>query len=462
MKKAQAVQAREARHIDALKAHSEQLQQLQADMESFEKDLNRLNGRLSETDDDIDKPEEELQESKGIMKHKDEIDALNESQKRLEERESNLKEERLNLLQDVWRDLLQPRLQARIEALAEIRDTLQEKIGQRAVLESQIQTLNKIFDAPKCPTCDQKISEKQREKMGKNLGKLEGQLKNLTSEKEKYSEVSSEINVLKKIHSSGGRPRVAQVERELDEIGVNMVDVESQRENLKEKVKGHDTAEIARKREKIVGFIKNKGGIERDISDVKDKIDENTRKQNQLSKLMSKNPKARITEGGLQVEIYSELAKIFEDGTDTLRDSLRSSVEGLAAKAFKHLTTEKTYQGLKINEHYGLSIVGHDKRVVEERSAGAEQIVALALIDGLNRTARKTGPIIMDTPLARLDPKHRSNVLKYLPEMAEQVILLVHEGEIRKEDVLKHLKDRIGVIYEIERISASESKIVSG
>ena len=255
---------------------------------------------------------------------------------------------------------------------------------------------------------------------------------------------------------------MAQVERELDEIGVNMVDVESQRENLKEKVKGHDTAEIARKREKIVGFIKNKGGIERDISDVKDKIDENTRKQNQLSKLMSKNPKARITEGGLQVEIYSELAKIFEDGTDTLRDSLRSSVEGLAAKAFKHLTTEKTYQGLKINEHYGLSIVGHDKRVVEERSAGAEQIVALALIDGLNRTARKTGPIIMDTPLARLDPKHRSNVLKYLPEMAEQVILLVHEGEIRKEDVLKHLKDRIGVIYEIERISASESKIVSG
>ena len=50
------------------------------------------------------------------------------------------------------------------------------------------------------------------------------------------------------------------------------------------------------------------------------------------------------------------------------------------------LITEKTYLRLDINENYGLSIIDRHKRSVPERSAGAEQIVALALIDGLNKT----------------------------------------------------------------------------
>ena len=86
--------------------------------------------------------------------------------------------------------------------------------------------------------------------------------------------------------------------------------------------------------------------------------------------------------------------------------------------------------------------------------------MALSLIDGLNRTARKEGPIVMDTPLGRLDPKHRSNVLRYLPKMANQVVLLVHEGEIDPDRDIELFAERIGARYTIERISATESQIV--
>ena len=48
----------------------------------------------------------------------------------------------------------------------------------------------------------------------------------------------------------------------------------------------------------------------------------------------------------------------------------------------------------------------------------------------------------MDTLLGRLDPAHRSNVLKYLPKMADQVVLLVHEGEIDPERDIQHFADR--------------------
>jgi DNA sulfur modification protein DndD len=97
--------------------------------------------------------------------------------------------------------------------------------------------------------------------------------------------------------------------------------------------------------------------------------------------------------------------------------------------------------------------------VVDERSAGAEQIVALSLIDGLNKTSGTKAPIIMDTPLGRLDPKHRNNILQYLPGMSEQVVLLVHEGEIHAKRDTEVFASRIGARYEIKRISAKQSRI---
>ena len=93
------------------------------------------------------------------------------------------------------------------------------------------------------------------------------------------------------------------------------------------------------------------------------------------------------------------------------------------------------------------------------RSAGAEQIVALSLIDGLNRTGRSSGPVIMDTPFGRLDLKHRDNILSYLPAVTSQFVLLVHSGEIRQKTDLTVIADRIGVTYEIKEISSTQSRL---
>jgi DNA sulfur modification protein DndD len=43
--------------------------------------------------------------------------------------------------------------------------------------------------------------------------------------------------------------------------------------------------------------------------------------------------------------------------------------------------------------------------------------------------------------------------------MAGQVVLLVHEGEIDKETGLEPLANRVGAVYEIERVSSSHSTI---
>jgi DNA sulfur modification protein DndD len=66
----------------------------------------------------------------------------------------------------------------------------------------------------------------------------------------------------------------------------------------------------------------------------------------------------------------------------------------------------------------------------------------------------------MDTPFGRLDPNHRANILRALPNMADQIVLLVHEGELRSDTDLEVIKPHISAIYEIHRVSEIESKLM--
>jgi DNA sulfur modification protein DndD len=92
---------------------------------------------------------------------------------------------------------------------------------------------------------------------------------------------------------------------------------------------------------------------------------------------------------------------------------------------------------------------GHDIRSMDS-SAGEEQIFALSLIAAIAKVSGTKVPIVMDTPLARLDTDHRSNVLKYFAAHAgEQVIFLSQPDEVNG-DYLRVVKDRVCKAYHIE------------
>lgn len=67
----------------------------------------------------------------------------------------------------------------------------------------------------------------------------------------------------------------------------------------------------------------------------------------------------------------------------------------------------------------------------EELSAGEKQIYSTALLWGLAKTSGKTLPMILDTPLGRLDSRHRQLLVeRYFPYASHQVILLSTDTEI--------------------------------
>ena len=91
---------------------------------------------------------------------------------------------------------------------------------------------------------------------------------------------------------------------------------------------------------------------------------------------------------------------------------------------------------------------GRDMREVMP-SAGEKQIFTQALITAVIQVSGRVFPMIVDTPMGRLDEEHRKNVLRHLSRNSGQVILLSTDSEVVGE-YLDVIRDRILKTYVIE------------
>jgi DNA sulfur modification protein DndD len=161
-----------------------------------------------------------------------------------------------------------------------------------------------------------------------------------------------------------------------------------------------------------------------------------------------------------KIELLRSAEDVFHRAVATYKADLRTRVEASATELFLAMTTERTdYAGLRINEEYGLSIVHQDGQAEEARSAGAEHVVALALMGALQKNAPLRGPIVMDSPFGRLDDEHTSRVVGALHKMAEQVVLLVYESEVGRNRARQLLRGTLKAEFELERVNSRRTNV---
>lgn len=86
----------------------------------------------------------------------------------------------------------------------------------------------------------------------------------------------------------------------------------------------------------------------------------------------------------------------------------------------------------------------------DQLSVGERQMLAVALLWGLAQAARQPLPIVIDTPLGRLDSSHRGNLIeRYFPQASHQVLLLSTDTEIT-EEARQQLAPYVGRSYHLE------------
>lgn len=84
-------------------------------------------------------------------------------------------------------------------------------------------------------------------------------------------------------------------------------------------------------------------------------------------------------------------------------------------------------------DSYAVSIVNVSGKVLpmERLSAGERQILAIAVLSALIRERKGRFPVVVDTPLARLDQKHRETLISnFFAKVSHQVLILSTDEEV--------------------------------
>ena len=87
----------------------------------------------------------------------------------------------------------------------------------------------------------------------------------------------------------------------------------------------------------------------------------------------------------------------------------------------------------------------------ESLSAGEKQLMVIALLWALAICSKKKLPVIIDTPLSRMDSNHRTSLITtYFPQASDQTIILSTDSEIDAQyyELMKpNIGDEFTLIY---------------
>ncbi|HFV9294743.1 TPA: DNA sulfur modification protein DndD [Serratia fonticola] len=118
----------------------------------------------------------------------------------------------------------------------------------------------------------------------------------------------------------------------------------------------------------------------------------------------------------------------------------------------------------KINRTtFNVELMSEEGAVIDRSllSAGEKQIYAITLLEALGNVSGKVLPVIIDTPLGRLDSHHRDKLVEnYIPDASHQVIILSTDTEINKTYYRDYLCDCISKTYEIKYSHLSQSSVI--
>ncbi len=135
-------------------------------------------------------------------------------------------------------------------------------------------------------------------------------------------------------------------------------------------------------------------------------------------------------------------------------------VQALAAamtKVYKQLAHKDQVAKIAIDNDGATRILGKTgQEIVFDRSAGENQIFATALIAGLAEVSGVKAPMVVDTPLGRLDSKHRENIFRFWTgNSSRQVILLSQDKEI-DAGFYKGIKDSVSATFLLQHTDVGD------
>lgn len=186
----------------------------------------------------------------------------------------------------------------------------------------------------------------------------------------------------------------------------------------------------------------------------------------QIQKL---HDKAREQYGAVSaVQYANETITLLDEYSDVLTQARVKTLEQNFEVAYRKLARKEDLQiKARINPHtFDVELVDEAGIAINRKSlsAGEKQIYAIAILEALAKTSGRQLPVIIDTPLGRLDSHHRDKLIHhYFPYASHQVILLSTDTEVDERYFASALADDISHAYQIRFDALTKSsKLTKG
>jgi DNA sulfur modification protein DndD len=163
--------------------------------------------------------------------------------------------------------------------------------------------------------------------------------------------------------------------------------------------------------------------------------------------------KLTITQQQKQVELNAQtrkkldLANSLRDFFTQLKERLKDKQKEQIEQAINHyfpilMTAHNMISHIRVTSDFELRYENAEGQTlgINNFSSGMKQLAATTLLWALKEVSGKNIPLIIDTPLARIDREHQDNLLRqYYPNIGKQVIILPTNSELdeRKYEQLK-------------------------
>lgn len=180
-------------------------------------------------------------------------------------------------------------------------------------------------------------------------------------------------------------------------------------------------------------------GLEVTVNNTRSRYQQETKRRDETSpvrQLLNKSERVRAV-------VEEVIPALFPLKVKALSDAM--------TRVYKQLAHKTQVARIVIDDDGTTHILSKtNKEIGFDRSAGENQIFATALIAGLAEVSKVKAPLLVDTPLGRLDSKHRANILNFwISNTNRQVILLSQDEEI-DADFYKRIKKNVSATFLLE------------
>lgn len=450
-----------------IKSSNSQLISLEREIDTKNNQLVEKTVKRNKLKETLDQKHDELKEVNAQMKNIESLKELFVNKKILASTLSDTSS-RLSAKKSNLHNYLFDKMPALV--LSDYNFRLNQKLNKQLINQQDIiplQVLNQSIEKGVCLTCNQDIGAAEKayihlmqenykhSKLTPILNSVSNNLDKFEKERSKYTNLLKlEISEIEKLQNevSNLKNRLEKLEEQISYQTHSEVELEQIQNNYNKL-----------NREIILGESNDKKlGVElsellTDINRLNTKLGKELRLSEDLEYATERLEFLRNVDEKLNIK-YNEYIK-----------TTRKILGDKTAETFKNLIDDKSkslVDNIEINESYEMNVKYADGlNVTQDISQGQQMIVALSFITSLANLASKNEgrieyPLFMDSPFGRLSKQNRSNLIQSLPDLTNQWIPLLTDTDFTDyERLVFKESNRVGKIYEIEKISENHSVI---